>query len=176
VDLGELDALSERDVMELRRDVERRLRALRQKPIDKLEPTPRELLAKVPFFVGLPPEEFDCIVDLLRPRTLLADEAVIRQGEVGDSLFLIGRGVVRVTVEDGTGAAKPVATLLAGDFFGEMAVLGASARSATVTTVTDCVLYELRRADLEPALEVCPTMRQVLETVSAERRRELQRR
>ncbi|MFO7892341.1 MAG: cation:proton antiporter [Longimicrobiales bacterium] len=176
VELGELDALSERDVMELRRDVERRLRALRQKPIEELAPTPRDLLAKVPFFKGLPAEEFDCMVDLLRPRTLLADEVVVRQGEVGSSLFLIGRGVVRVSVEDETGESNPVATLLAGDFFGEMAMLGKSVRSATVTTATDCVLYELRRGDLEPALDVCPTMRQVLETVSEERRRELQRR
>ncbi len=176
VELGELDALSERDVMELRQDVERRLRALRQKPIRELEPTPRELLAKVPFFKGLPAEEFDCMVELLRPRTLLADEVVVRQGAVGDSLFLIGRGVVRVSIEDETGESKPVATLLAGDFFGEMAMLGRSVRSATVTTTTDCVLYELRREDLEPALEVCPTMRQVLEAVSVKRWRELRER
>ena len=178
VELGEVDALSERDVLELRRDVERRLRALRRKPIEELEPTPRELLAKVPFLHGLPSEEFDVMVELLRPRTLLSGEVVVRQGEIGSSLFLIGRGVVRVTVRDDDGATRPVATLLAGDFFGEMAMLAGdgAVRSATVTTVTESVLYELRRDDLEAVLEVCPIMQRVLEEVSAKRRRELQRR
>ena len=186
VELAELDALSERDVAELQLDVERELRRIKRKPIDELRPTPRELLAKVPFFKGLPEDEFDQILELLRPRTLLADEVVVRQGEMGDALYLIGRGVVRVSVRTGDGgrgrsgdgdarsdSQRPVATLLAGDFFGEMAVLTASPRTATVTTATDAVLYELRRGDLELALEVCPTMRQVLENVSLERGREL---
>jgi len=195
VELAELDALSERDVVELRSEVDRALRYLKHKPIDELRPTPRELLAKVPFFKGLPEDEFDRIVELLRPRTFLADEDVVRQGEAGKALYLIGRGVVRVTVRAegaegsaGAGAAgvagaagagatdgdRPVATLLAGDFFGEMAVLSDAPRSATVRTATDAILYELRRSDLEAALDACPTMRQVLHAVSAERRRELE--
>ncbi len=175
VELAELDALSERDVMQLQRGEESRLRRLKHKPIEKLRPTPRELLGKVPFFKGLPEEEFEEIVAVLRARTLLADEVVVRQGEIGDALYLIGRGVVRVTVrQPGEADEKPVATLLAGDFFGEMAVLSERPRSATVTTATDAVLYELRRGDLEAALEVCPTMRQVLQSVSEERRRELE--
>lgn len=174
LDLAELDALSERDVVELRRGVEARIRALRQKPIEELRPYPRELLAKVPFFRGLPPEEFDLIVPLLRPRTVLADEEIVRQGEEGDSLFLIGRGVVRVTVRTRPNAAPtPLATLLAGDFFGEMAVLSAEPRSATVTAATDGVLYELRREDLEAVMELSPTMRHALEAASNERSREL---
>lgn len=173
-ELAELDALSDRDVVELQRVVDQKLRQLRQKPIEELAPTPRELLAKVPFFTGLPETEFERIVALLRARTYLADEDVVREGDVGGSLFLIGRGVVRVTVRGEHGeATRPVATLLAGDFFGEMAVLGAALRSATVTTATDAVLYELRRDDLETALDACPTMRQVLRTVSEERRSEL---
>ena len=173
VDLGQLDALSERDVMQLRREVERRIRALRRKPVEELRPYPRELLAKVPFFQGLPPEDFDRIVGLLRARTFLADEEVVRQGELGDSLFLIGRGVVRVSVRR-DGETFPVATLLAGDFFGEMAVMDTAPRSATVTAATDCFLYELRRPDLETALRVTPSMRRVLEAASAERRSELE--
>ena len=174
LDLAELDALSERDVLQLRRAVERRIHALREKPIEELRPYPRELLAKVPFFRGLPPEEFDLIVPLLRARTFLADEEVVLQGELGDSLFLIGRGVVRVTVrqrpED---PPTPIATLLAGDFFGEMAVLSAEPRSATVTAATDCVLYELRREELDEVLALSPTMRQALVEASDERRKEL---
>jgi CPA1 family monovalent cation:H+ antiporter len=173
-ELAELDALSERDVRALQEALQAELRELKQKPIAELKPTPRELLAKVPFFEGLPEEEFERIVPLLRSRTFLPGEAVVRQGEAGDALYLIGRGVVRVAVELEGGETRPVATLLAGDFFGEMAVLSAAPRTATVTTATDAVLYELNRDDLEIALDACPTMRQVLEDASRERREELE--
>jgi monovalent cation:H+ antiporter, CPA1 family len=100
---------------------------------------------------------------------VLADEVIVREGDVGDSLFLIGRGVVRVT-SGGDGAEVILATLLAGEFFGEIAVLTSNPRSATCTAATHCVLYELRRVDLEAVQEVCPALRQVLETTAAERR------
>jgi CRP-like cAMP-binding protein len=84
-------------------------------------------------------------------------------------MFLIGRGVVRVTVGTGGISPVPLATLLAGDFFGEMAVLSANPRNATVTTVTHSTLYELTRADLEAIQIVCPTVQHVLEATFAER-------
>lgn len=174
LDLAELDVLSERDVLQLRRTVQARMRALRQKPMEELRPYPRELLAKVPFFRGLPEEEFERIVPLLVPRTFLADEVVMRQGQPGDSMFLIGRGVLRVTVRQGAdGSPTPVATLLAGDFFGEMAVLTGARRSATVSAATDCVIYELRREDLDVVMRLSPAMRQALVSASDARQREL---
>jgi monovalent cation:H+ antiporter, CPA1 family len=173
-DMSEVDALSERDVERLRWEIEERLRALRREPIQALRPEPRELLAKVPFFRGLPEDEFARIVALLRPRTVLAGEEIVRQGDPGEALFLIGRGVVHVRVRaEARGEAALINTLIAGDFFGEMAVLDNAPRAATVAAGTDAVVYELRRRDLEAVLAVCPTMRQVLETASAERRLQL---
>ena len=165
-ELASLEVLPEREARSLRDEVRSKLRKLRQQPIEELRPRPRELLAKVPFFRGLPAEDFDQVVDLLRPLTFLADEVVVRQGDSGDSLFLIGRGVVRVVRE---GSDEPLATLMAGDFFGEAALISGNRRNATVKAVTHCSLYELRRKDLETLHELRPVIRKALEQAYRER-------
>jgi monovalent cation:H+ antiporter, CPA1 family len=168
-ELERLDVLPEREAKGMREDVSTKLRRLRQKPLEELRPRPRELLARVPFFRALPTDEFDRIAGLLRPRTFLADDVIVVEGDVGDSMFLIGRGVVRVSVGGGGTGIVPIATLLAGEFFGEMAVLSANPRTATVTAVTHCTLYELTRGDLEAIALVAPTVDQILAATAAER-------
>jgi CPA1 family monovalent cation:H+ antiporter len=169
-ELERLDVLPEREAKLMRAEVHAKLKRLRQKPLEELRPRPRELLGKVPFFRSLPSEEFDQVLERLRPRTFLADEAIVREGELGQSMFLIGRGVVRVTIGGEGIAPVPLATLLAGEFFGEMAVLSGNPRNATVTAVTHCTLYELTRADLYAIEAFCPTLQQALEAAFAERR------
>jgi monovalent cation:H+ antiporter, CPA1 family len=168
-ELERLDVLPEREAKLMREEVTSKLRRLRQKPLEELRPRPRELLARVPFFRSLPADEFDRIAELLRPRTFLADDIIVREGDIGDSMFLIGRGVVRVSVGGGGTGQVPIATLLAGEFFGEMAVLSANPRTATVTAVTHCTLYELTRTDLEAIALLAPTVDQILEATAAER-------
>jgi monovalent cation:H+ antiporter, CPA1 family len=168
-ELERLDVLPEREAKAMRETVSLKLRRLRQKPLEELRPRPRELLAKVPVFRTLPAHEFDRTAELLRPRTFLADDTIVREGEVGDSMFLIGRGVVRVSVGGGGMGLVPIATLLAGEFFGEMAVLSANPRTATVTAVTHCTLYELTRGDLETIALMAPTLDQILAATAAER-------
>ena len=70
------------------------------------------------------------------------------QGRPGSTLYLIARGVVRVTREH-EGVTHDIATLMAGEFFGEMALLHGGARRATCRAVTPCALYELRREDVD---------------------------
>ena len=171
-DYEQLELLSEREARSLREEVSRKLRRLRQKPLEELAPRPRELLAKVPFFRGLPADEFDRIAELLRTRTFLADEVVLREGDVGNSLFLIGRGVVRVSIGGEGVPAVSIATLVAGDFFGEIAIITGNPRNASVTAVTHCTLYELRREDLEAVQILCPTVQQFLEAAAEERNTE----
>jgi CPA1 family monovalent cation:H+ antiporter len=147
------------------------LRLLRASQISKLKVDPAELLRKVPFFKETPGEEFQKIAARLRPRTAPAGEAIIRQGEAGDSLFLVARGVVRVTRED-DGQKRSLATLIAGDFFGEMALLHGELRTATCRAVTPCALYELRRPELVALLGASPEIRSALE--EADRRRRIE--
>jgi CPA1 family monovalent cation:H+ antiporter len=149
------------------------LHALRASHGGKLAAAPDELLKKVPFFQDLPADEFDRVAEKLRRRTSPAGDPIVRQGERGSSLFLVARGVVRVSRHD-EGGDRDLATLMAGDFFGEMALLHGGSRTATCRAATPCALYELRRADLEEVLERCPAMRDALEEADRVRRAEIE--
>ena len=150
------------------------LRALRASQAAKLAIDPKELLKKVPFFQGIPASEYQAVADRLRRRTAPAGDAIVKQGDGGSSLFLVARGVVRVSRQDG-GITRDVATLMAGDFFGEMALLHGGARTATCRAVTPCALYELRREDLDAVTETCPAMKEALVEADERRRVELRK-
>ncbi len=148
------------------------IRGLRGGDVAELRLDPAELLRKVPFFEDTPPEEFDKAAAKLRQRTLSAGDAIIRQGDRGDTLYLIARGVVRVS-HTVNGEDHNLATLMAGDFFGEMALLHQEPRTATCRTVTPTAVYELRRRDFDKVREVCPAIQAALEKADKKRRREL---
>jgi CPA1 family monovalent cation:H+ antiporter len=154
---------------EARQRVEHDQRELTRQPVSALEPRPEELLARVPLFEGLDSTDFQQIVRLLAPRTVLAGERIIGQGERGTSLFLIARGVVAVLVAQNE-APQRVATLHAGEFFGEMALLTAEPRAATVQAVSDCQLYELTKRDVDSVCEVCSGVKTALIAAYEERR------
>lgn len=147
---------------ETRVSVKATQRQLQRHPVSALRPDPRDLLSRVPFFQNLKPDDFERVLARLVPRTVLTGETIIRQGARGDSLFLIARGVVAVLItKDGTPPQR-VASLHAGDFFGEMALLTAAPRTATVQAVTDCQLYELSKQDVDALCEVCPGVKEAL--------------
>ncbi len=144
-------------------------RLARQSSTFALQTGAEELLRRVPMFGGLSQRDFQHIVDTLVPRTVLAGETIIRQGERGNSLYLVARGVVAVLVSSEGGAPVRVASLHAGDFFGEMALLTDETRSATVKAATDCRLFELSRASVYELCETCAGIKQALEQAAAER-------
>jgi CPA1 family monovalent cation:H+ antiporter len=148
------------------------LRQLRASQLSHLRIEPEELLRKVPFFHDLPVVEFASVAARLRRRTAPAGEVIVLQGDDEDSLYLVARGVIRVSRQDG-GSARDLATLMAGDFFGETTLLHGGTRTATCRAVTPCALYELRREELDAVIAVSPSMRQALE--EADRRRRAQR-
>jgi len=149
-------------------DFNHQVRALRGVKTKELQIDPLELLRKVPFFQKTPEEDFEKVVQLLKPRTIPAGESVIREGETGKSMFLIARGVVRVL--RGKGRDEEVlASLLPGEFFGEMALLHDDRRSATCRAVTPCALYELTREDIKRIAEIAPAIQHALQEADAER-------
>jgi CRP-like cAMP-binding protein len=149
-------------------EIETELQQLRQQEMAHFEIDPTELLRKVSFFEHMGSEEFSYIAQHLVPMTVNEHELVIRQGEVGKSLFLITRGVVRVTRSE-RGEERELSSLFAGDVFGEMALLHGVRRSASVKAVTPCYLYELRRDALEKAMERFPHIREALREMDAKR-------
>lgn len=89
-------------------------------------------------------------------------EILFRQGEPGDSLFLILEGGLDVERLDSSGASRKLATLEPGAFFGEMAILANAPRSATVRARSDAVVLRVSRASVEQLSERDPGVRELL--------------
>jgi voltage-gated potassium channel len=100
-----------------------------------------DLVSKVPFFQTLDPTAITEITHMLRRVEVPERTAIIRRGRVGDCMYFIAAGEVEVDV-----APTPV-RLGVGAFFGEMALLGDSVRSANVATTTASTLLILDLAD-----------------------------
>jgi CPA1 family monovalent cation:H+ antiporter len=154
------------------KELVRRIHVLRGRDLAQLQIKPAELLRKVPFFQKIEPHDFDRVTEKLHPLTLPENEIVIQEGERGESLFLISRGVIRVS-HNVDGIDKDLATLIAGDFFGEMALLYHEPRTATCRTITPCVLYELEIEDFEAISQACPGIQIALEEAATKRAEEL---
>jgi CRP-like cAMP-binding protein/Zn-dependent protease len=121
------------------------------------------LLAGIPMLAELPLAQLEAIAARMRERHYRAGSTIVRQGETGDRFFLITRGTVEVVRAAGsadrvspTGAASErVATLEAGDYFGELALLNRAPRAATVRALTSLDVLELAADDF--ARLVSPT-------------------
>jgi CRP-like cAMP-binding protein len=74
---------------------------------------------------------------------VLAGEAVVRQGEASDRFYIIESGTFSVTQTAADGRTRELRTLTADDVFGELGLLNAAARSATVTATTDGLVLAL---------------------------------
>lgn len=155
---------------EILKDQAERIRQLKKDDVSacfEIEIT--ELLRKVPLFDGMDQEEFEDIGSFLRPRTIPRGTDIVRQGQEGGSMFLIARGIANVLMGEDNGEVHQVATLYAGDFFGESALLHGTPRNATVKAATPCSLYEMKRVDLDRICERYPKIRESVEAVDRER-------
>jgi len=107
----------------------------------------RGFLLGLPLFAELPRSQVGLLASKLVPRSVPPDTDVVREGEMGDAFFLIKQGTCRVFVRGRDDESKVVAQLKEGDYFGEIALLLAVPRTATVRTETACELLELRKQD-----------------------------
>ncbi len=149
--------------------LEHQLNRLRGETIEKLQLDPLQLLRKVPLFMNLDDTVLAKLEAMIQPRTVVTGSDIIKQGDMGDSLFLIARGVVRVTQSE-NGEEQDLGTLMAGDFFGEMALMHHESRSATIHSVSPCLLYELKSVDFDRFMRGQPEIAAELRRVDEARR------
>jgi small-conductance mechanosensitive channel len=99
-----------------------------------------EQLAAVDLFATLGAEARHLLATAATHHLFAAGEAIVRQGESGDSMFIVLQGRARVTIEP---SGQEVAVIPVGGFFGEMSMLTGDARTATVTALDDVGLLEI---------------------------------
>ena len=150
------------------------VRNLSSAPVAALAINPRELLRQVPFFQDAEEQEVNRILGLLREHTAPAGDTLVQQGATGYSLYLIARGVVRVSRQNPDGTESDLATLFAGDFFGEIALLKNCNRTATVISATECQLLVLSVGDFNNLLRSNPDLRETVNAVMDERLQQLE--
>ena len=118
-----------------------------------------ETFRKIDLLADFSDEELEAIVGIAREVRVPSGEVIMREGEVGDSMYLFveGEAVVTKNLTLKTGkqgfsqAEKSMVRLNAQyvSFFGDMAMFENDVRSATLTASTDCLLYEIKRDDFE---------------------------
>jgi CRP-like cAMP-binding protein len=109
---------------------------------------PADLLQRVPIFSDLDRKELDRIAASMKPRTFQAGEKVTTEGQSGVGFFVIEDGEAKVTV-----GGEERRRLGPGDYFGEVALLNESARTATITAETDLSCYGLTSWEFRPLVE-----------------------
>ena len=115
-----------------------------------------EAIASVPLFQELPIGAVGKINEKLQAVLVSEHETIFSKGEEADSMFIIEYGKVKVEIDN------PV-YLVAGDYFGEMGLLGNAPRNATITAADDSKLLELTKSDLEELSEEHPKLFEELE-------------
>ena len=116
----------------------------------------RDSLAQVPLFAGLPPRHLKRIGDLTEEVRFMEGATVVRQGDAGDTFFVILEGEAKVAGPSG----RVVNRLRPGEYFGEISLLDGGPRTASVVAETPLTMLALSRSALlrvvqrEPAVGV----------------------
>lgn len=115
-----------------------------------------EMLSKIPVFEKLEVRELRHVAAIVHRRQYTAGEYVFYQGDPGLGMYVVEKGKVGVIVSGQDGSSKEVTELDNGDFFGEIALLDESPRSASVVVKEDSQLIGFFRPDLFEIIEKTP--------------------
>ena len=110
------------------------------------------------FFSKFKMRELDAVMVRLKKMTCSKGYTVIRQGDTGDAFYMISKGRVAVWQTPKRGKARYLATLSENEFFGEMALLQDTSRTATVIAEEPCEFFVLYRVDFEETLMKNPAI------------------
>lgn len=146
-------------------DVSKKLSILCAQPeLSTMVVTPKareELITKPPLFTDLSEDDINSLYKTMIQRKVTAGTPIIREGEYGDSIYIIKQGKVNVTTSFDNKEIQ-LAILVENDFFGEGSVLTGKPRIATVTAKTDCEVFELKKDVLEELIKRYPKMWEIL--------------
>jgi CRP/FNR family cyclic AMP-dependent transcriptional regulator len=115
-----------------------------------------ELLRGVPLFTELSEPELQKISRVAVPRNYPSGTIILREGDAGDTCYVLERGQARVTRQHADGRTITLTNVGPGEIFGELAMFGGEVRSATVEAVTDVGAVAILAGDLKRLLNEHP--------------------
>jgi len=125
-----------------------------------------DALRKVPLFAGLDDKELEAIASSMRERRFNAGDTVTQEGAGGVGFFIVEEGEADVAVGgEMKGSVGP------GDYFGEIALINESPRTATLTARTDMLCYGMTPWDFRPLVETNSEIAWKLLTAMADKMR-----
>jgi len=111
-----------------------------------------DLLARTPMFRELSRKDLEQLAQVAVPRSYGRGQVVFRQGDHGDTCYVVRSGSVRVTHDHTDGRTITLAELRPGDMFGELAMFNSEVRSATVQALEDSSALALLAGDMRRML------------------------
>lgn len=123
------------------------------------------MLKKVPLFAGLDNRELEEIASSMRERRFKAGDVLTQEGSGGVGFFVVAEGEAEVSV---AGETRPW-TVGPGEYFGEIALINESLRTATLTARSDMLCYGMTPWDFRPLVESNSTIAWKLLTAMAEK-------
>ena len=114
------------------------------------------LLARVPIFDGLKPEDLKALGSSLVERKFAAGDLIMNQGDSGTSMFIVAKGHVNIHLPGEASRRISLKDISDGEYFGELALFDDKPRSASALATTDALLLELDRNTLERYLTARP--------------------
>jgi len=139
--------------------------------VDRASRVPTERLALLRasrLFGRLQPLALERLARRMQPVSVAPGDAIVREGEVGQAVYLVSDGTLDVV-----SAGQTVAALHHGDHFGEIALLQASPRTATVVAETPATVFMLDGEDFMSAVSGHPVSSSIARSTADERLREL---
>jgi hypothetical protein len=120
-------------------------------------------LTQIDLFTGLGRDDLRAVAKLLKQADYPAGHIVSRQGEIGNILYFVKSGDLRIQHVDPLGIEKVVGQLGPGDYFGQTSLLLSEPRDATVTVINDATLLYLNKDEFDQVLANRPALLEDLE-------------
>ena len=128
-----------------------------------------QMLARNPFFSSAHQDQLEQMAGNMHPQRIKQETTVIHLGEAGESMFLVGEGLLEAFIEGPNGSMLRAGEIATGDVFGEISLLTGEPRNATVVSVTDAIIYEISREDIQELLSAHPQVAEQLSHIAAKR-------
>lgn len=142
----------------------------------KLEIGPSELgilahmLRKVEFFTPLTVGQLEQVLPTVMLYAYDAGEKVFSQGQKGDAFYIVYKGSVDIKIREWLVLSKKIATLKAGDFLGEIALISDEPRTASVVAAEPTMLFTLIADDFKFVLAENPAAAEEMRKIGKRRK------